>query len=411
MIEIKKHNPKLVAIYSPESGTYWLQDKLNKGENHYLKNTYRLSKDKILDLHEIDEDLDEEENIAFQIGVERNNYFALDKEIFGIDIDIYIEKSIHITPNFFTANKNISIISKLEDVVKEQIYLVSDENYNVNEDNTNKIPLSAYKNLLTNFPNNTELIKYSHMRIATALSEYFDNVDIYKTKYENYLNKKNSSSTNNKFSKNISLLKLNMLTSSQEELTKMLKTYKSFNEKAWQNKIKNILCVLFPKYLYAIREVNFGEIHGYDKHPDFTLIDSNGYIDIMEIKKPEDAQIIRNCKNRNNYVPQKIFTDVVVQTTKYINALNQNHDKSKINIIKKLKEDHPDTTLSTSDIFINNPKGLILLGRSNKLTKEQKDDFELIRRQYKDIVEIMTYDDLLNRINNLVEKLKQDVEV
>ena len=236
MIEIKKHNSKLVAIYSPESGTYWLQDKLNKRENHYLKNTYRLSKDKILDLHEIDEDLDEEENIAFQIGVERNNYFALDKEIFGIDIDIYVEKSIHITPNFFTANKNISIISKLEDVVKEQIYLVSDENYNVNDDNTNKIPLSAYKNLLTNFPNNTELIKYSHMRIATALSEYFDNVDVYKTKYENYLNKKNNSSTNNKFSKNISLLKLNMLTSSQEELTKMLKTYKSFNEKDWQNK-------------------------------------------------------------------------------------------------------------------------------------------------------------------------------
>ncbi len=411
MIEIKKHNSKLIAIYSPESGTYWLQDKLNKGENHYLKNTYRLSKGKILDLHEIDEDLDEEENIAFQIGVERNNYFALDKEIFGIDIDIYIEKSIHITPNFFTANKNISIISKLEDVVKEQIYLVSDENYNVNDDNTNKIPLSAYKNLLNNFPNNTEIIKYSHMRIATALSEYFDNLDVYKTKYENYLNKKNNSLTDNKFSRNISLLKLNMLNSSQEELTKMLKTYKSFDEKAWQNKIKNILCVLFPKYLYAIREVNFGEIHGYDKHPDFTLIDSNGYIDIMEIKKPDDTQIIRNCKNRNNYVPQKIFTDVVVQTTKYINALNQNHDKSKINIIKKLKEDNPDTTLSTSDIFINNPKGLILLGRSDKLTKEQKDDFELIRRQYKDIVEIMTYDDLLNRINNLVEKLKQDVEV
>lgn len=410
MIEIKKHNSKLVAIYSPESGTYWLQDKLNKGENHYLKNTYRLSKDKILDLHEIDEDLDEEENIAFQIGVERNNYFALDKEIFGIDIDIYIEKSIHITPNFFTANKNISIISKLEDVVKEQIYLVSDENYNVNEDNANKIPLSAYKNLLTNFPNNTELIKYSHMRIATALSEYFDNLDVYKIKYENYLNKKNNSLTDNKFSKNISSLKLNMLTSSQEELTKMLKTYKSFNEKDWQNKIKNILCVLFPKYLYAIREVNFGEINGYDKHPDFTLIDSNGYIDIMEIKKPDDTQIIRNCKNRNNYVPQKIFTDVVVQTTKYINALNQNHDKSKNNIIKKLKEDNPNTTLSTNDVFINNPKGLILIGRSDKLSKEQKDDFELIRRQYKDIVEIMTYDDLQNRLNNLVEKLKQDVE-
>ena len=410
MIEIIKHDSKLVAIYSPESGTSWLQDKLDKGENYYLKNTYRLSKNKILNLHEINKDLDEEENIAFQIGAEIDKYIVLDKEIFDIDIDIYIEKNIHITPDFFTANKNISIISKLEDVVKEQIYIVSDENYNVNDDNTNKIPISDYKNLLNNFPNNTELIKYSHMRIATLLSEYFDNLDNYKTKYENYLNKKSISLTDNKFSKNISLLKLNMLTSSQEELTKMLNNYKSYGEKDWQNKIKNILCVLFPKYLYAIREVDFGEVQGHNKHPDFTLIDSNGYIDLMEIKQPDDTQIIRNCKYRNNYVPQKIFSDVVVQTTKYINALTQNHGKSKLNIIKKLKEDNPDTTLSISDIFINNPKGLILLGRSDKLTKEQKDDFELIRRQYKDIVEIMTYDDLLNRIKNLVEKLKQDVE-
>lgn len=190
MIEIIKHDSKLVAIYSPESGTSWLQDKLDKGENYYLKNTYRLSKNKILNLHEINENLDEEENIAFQIGAEIGKYIVLDKEIFDIDIDIYIEKNINITPDFFTANKNISIISKLGDVINKQIYLVPDENYDVNENNSNKIPLSAYKTLISAFPNNTELIKYSHMRIATLLSEYFDNLDDYKTKYENYLNKK-----------------------------------------------------------------------------------------------------------------------------------------------------------------------------------------------------------------------------
>lgn len=92
MIKIIKYNSKLVAIYSPESGTSWLRDKLDKGENYYLKKTYRLSKNKILNLHEINEDLDEEENIAFQIGVEIDNYIVLDKEIFDIDIDIYIEK-------------------------------------------------------------------------------------------------------------------------------------------------------------------------------------------------------------------------------------------------------------------------------------------------------------------------------
>jgi len=130
----------------------------------------------------------------------------------------------------------------------------------------------------------------------------------------------------------------------------------------------------------------------------------------MEIKKPDDFQIMRNCTNRNNNVPQKIFTDVIIQTTKYINALNQNHAKSKTNIIKKLKESEPTVDITVDNISINNPKGIILIGRSDKLTKEQRYDFELIKRQYKDITEIMTYDDLLKRLDNLIKKLKFDIE-
>lgn len=410
MIEIVNKNSKLIAIYTPDSGVNWLFEKLNNNEEYYLKNTYKLTKDKILESHEIDMDFNEEESIAFQIGIEEENFFKLDKDVFNININIFIDKNIKITPKFFTANKNISIFSKLEKIIKESIYIVLDENYEENHENTNQIPISAYKTLLTTFPNNTELIKYSHMRIATALNEYFNDIDTFKVKYEQYLNNKTLSSNNIKFVNSVTPLKLDILLKSHKELTNMLKEYKSYNEKNWQTKIKDILCVLFPKYLYALREVDFGEINGYNKHPDFTLIDSNGYIDIMEIKKPDDFQIMRNCTNRNNNVPQKIFTDVIIQTTKYINALNQNHAKSKTNIIKKLKESEPTVDITVDNISINNPKGIILIGRSDKLTKEQRYDFELIKRQYKDITEIMTYDDLLKRLDNLIKKLKFDIE-
>ena len=410
MIEIVNKNSKLIAIYTPDSGVNWLFEKLNNNEEYYLKNTYKLTKDKILESYEIDMDFNEEESIAFQIGIEEENFFKLDKDVFNININIFIDKNIKITPKFFTANKNISILSKLEKIIKESIYIVLDENYEENHENTNQIPISAYKTLLTTFPNNTELIKYSHMRIATALNEYFNDIDTFKVKYEQYLNNKTLPSNNIKFVNSVTPLKLDILLKSHKELTNMLKEYKSYNEKNWQTKIKDILCVLFPKYLYALREVDFGEINGYNKHPDFTLIDSNGYIDIMEIKKPDDFQIMRNCTNRNNNVPQKIFTDVIIQTTKYINALNQNHAKSKTNIIKKLKESEPTVDITVDNISINNPKGIILIGRSDKLTKEQRYDFELIKRQYKDITEIMTYDDLLKRLDNLIKKLKFDIE-
>lgn len=53
-----------------------------------------------------------------------------------------------------------------------------------------------------------------------------------------------------------------------------------------------------------------------------------------------------------------------------------------------------------------NPQGILLLGRSNNLTDEQLFDFEIIKRQHKNIVDIMTYDDLLKRFRNILNQIK-----
>lgn len=93
------------------------------------------------------------------------------------------------------------------------------------------------------------------------------------------------------------------------------------------------------------------------------------------------------------------------EKVKYILTLNKNNQFVLKTIMKKLLEKYPNTHFTEDKLSLNNPKGMILYGRSNYLNAKQQNDFELIRRQFKDIPEIMTYDDLLERLNNLIENL------
>lgn len=57
---------------------------------------------------------------------------------------------------------------------------------------------------------------------------------------------------------------------------------------------------------------------------------------------------------------------------------------------------------NSEDAFnVFNPKALIIAGQLNKLSDTQKKSFELYRRELKDI-EIITYDEILEKINNLI---------
>ena len=57
-------------------------------------------------------------------------------------------------------------------------------------------------------------------------------------------------------------------------------------------------------------------------------------------------------------------------------------------------------------IKIANPTGIIIFGRDGNFNDEEKQDFEVIKRQYKHIVDVLTYDDLLRRIANIIKILE-----
>jgi hypothetical protein len=50
---------------------------------------------------------------------------------------------------------------------------------------------------------------------------------------------------------------------------------------------------------------------------------------------------------------------------------------------------------------------MIIMGREINLSPSQKRDFEVIKRKYKNIVDIITYDDLLGRLSVTIEQLQK----
>lgn len=98
----------------------------------------------------------------------------------------------------------------------------------------------------------------------------------------------------------------------------MLDEVEYISETVWQQKIGNILQLLYPQYILCIRELGFKGVDGYDKRPDFILVDANGFIDVMEIKKPTTNILTKQAAYRNNYVPAREFAGAIQQIEKYI---------------------------------------------------------------------------------------------
>ena len=389
MFTFELTNDVLIAIYTPSWGVENIRAKLEEENFAIIKRTFHIEQEYARN----DEDFDYDEEIAFIIGRVEGNYIKLDKDVFYIDHDVYFSKDIKFNINLFIASRNISIISKLDEVIKTDIYITTEP-----EDITpNHIPFQTYKQLVSTFPNDTELIKYTHARIESAIINFCDGLGKKNEQYEKYLNKRLSGTPH----KDVidSQLKLELFKQGYAELHNMLQNYECYSEPDWQKKILEIVCILFPKYVWAKREVFIGSDGRHKKKPDYILLDANGFIDVLEIKKPKKQRVMTPTKYRNNYIADREFSGVIVQIEKYLYCLKKGGDR----LEDKLNGDLSSELPKGLKVKINNPQGLLLMGRSDQMTLDQLFDFEIIKRQYKNIVDIMTYDDLLNRIENIIK--------
>lgn len=135
------------------------------------------------------------------------------------------------------------------------------------------------------------------------------------------------------------------------------------------------------------------------------MVDASGNLDIIEIKKPFDNCLLAKRQYRNNYVPKAELSGAIMQAEKYLFHLSKwGRDGEK----KMTQAEHKKRALPEElEIKVTNPKAMILAGRSITLTREQRFDFEIIKRKYANIVDIITYDDLLNRLESIIKKFQR----
>ena len=73
--------------------------------------------------------------------------------------------------------------------------------------------------------------------------------------------------------------------------------------------------------------------------------------------------------------------------------------------VERKQWDHRAVLSEGLQLHIINPTAIIIVGRRHQFSQEQQKDFEVIQRQYKNVVDIMTYDDLIRRLEIIVEQL------
>ena len=395
-IRFEKSDNELILCYSPYRGTEYIKNSFSMDEGISIKNTFFVTKSLLR--KQDDNEFDIVETVRFCIGTVEDCYVKIDSEVIGTNHCFYFSTDISLKLKMFIANNKISVLRMIDECVENDVYIGG------SWEKHNGISEEAFQELISTFPNHTELVKYAYSRIANILKEYFPECDKYQEIYEKYIDRKikkvkNENSTQQKTNLEIEYAQFSTAIS---DLQRMLDS-KSI-EKDFQKTIQDILLLLYPKYILCTREVKVFGVDGHDKQPDFMLVDINGFIDILEIKTPYVQILTKQASYRNNYVPVREFAGAIQQIEKYIFCL-ATLEKNKECVFKKLN------TLLPDDVNpkIVNPQGILLLGRSCDFNEQQKQDFELIKRQYKNIADIMTYDDLVQRLKNVVLSLESRI--
>ncbi|KPM46760.1 Shedu immune nuclease family protein [Jiulongibacter sediminis] len=396
----EKGNDLVLKCVDDISEENWIKKQFADRNLAKIRKAFNFKKSDIIDQRELDAGEEEMDGFEynFRIGTKVGSYYKLSKSVFGIENDIYIKVGSDFTMKHFVTTNNASVIKRLDDLIIEPLYIGGDESGN------GKIPSKEYNELLKLLPNGYEVKLYSNARIESTLSNFLETKESSTTKFNNYLNKKLEQLNNPDLAKLFDEYEIQKLNTILEHLEDMLKSERKYSEKQWQDQILNILILLFPKYIAVFKEVKFKDIYsGKTRRLDYVLVDYLGHIDIIEIKKPMESAMISNSHYRDNHIPKRELSGTIMQIEKYIYYLNKWGKKGEDELTKEYKNCLP----KGMKIRITNPNGLIVMGRENNLTIEQLSDLEIIKRKYKNVIDIISYDDLIKRIKITIEQMSK----
>ena len=268
--------------------------------------------------------------------------------------------------------------------------------------------------MLKKFPGTGELNRYANSRVANIVGEYIDPQRDFRAQYETYLDRRKSLPRGDPLRAEALLeVEIEKFELVRDTIVAWLASGDK-SEEQWQKKLLAFLPLIFPKYIAVIEKLPIDDRYkvpgGLKKRQiDLALVDVNGNIDVIEIKKPAYGILLRKTPYRDNYVPTGDLSGTIMQAEKYLFYLA----KGGIAAEDKLTEKYQSLLPPGLRIKITNPKAICILGRDragnggSALTDGQLADLEIIKRKYANMIDIITYDDLLRRLDNILASLRR----
>lgn len=136
---------------------------------------------------------------------------------------------------------------------------------------------------------------------------------------------------------------------------------------------------------------------------DLALFNTEGHLDLIEVKRPSVGDIFRATPDHDNNIPSLALSKTIMQMEKYVLYLQ----KGGYELECELNKTHPCLLPNKTPIKIVNPRGIIVFGRSRELSPDQALDFEVLRRKFSHIIDILTYDVLLKRFEDVLLKFER----
>jgi hypothetical protein len=399
MINFTKQGDQLLMRYVPESGNNdWLVKPLESDADIPLSVRTLFVRREIYR-----PEIDTEEYVMdacyrFAVGLLVGEYYQIDRRFLGIEYDLFMHRSLKFRRTTFVAATNIPIFRGFNNYGFDRLY--------IGGEHPDALPSEVFAEMLRQFPNTYELKKYARARVSSMIRNYIPIRADYAADFVRYIERK-ASTKGSQPRGDFGEYEAGKFSNLIAKIETMLGNTDAYNETEWQNEILQIIQFLYPKYIKAFREAPvWDSLANKDRSIDFLLVDASGYVDAVEIKKPFAECIVTSNTYRDNHVPMREFSGIIMQLEKYIYHLNRWGQAGE----KKLNERYADQLPTEISLKIVNPSGMIIMGRDHNLTAEQRTDFEVIRRKYRHVVEIMTYDDLLRRLKIIQKQFLKETE-
>ena len=404
-ISFEKKDSQLILCYEPEKD--WIEEKLADDQEFKIYKTFSFSKK---DLISKDEDSPIGYEYKFVFGEKVQNYFKIDKEKISATFDLYIDASLSIDQSWFvtSSSKRSRYQDKTGEEKSSSIYgniLYAFKNFYKHD------KLFIDKDFVKIFPTATN-VKYQTLSIFTNLLKSELDVVNYEEIYGRYKSRE-ISVRNKEDIKTEEICKQEKVKYiyAKDQLLKSLERSAAgefIHEDEFSKLIAQIFCFLNPKYVKIQTKLNISDYTGARANcqADLSLIDCEGNIDLIEVKSPQAyPNLFRKRPYRNHYVPSGELSGAINQLEQYLKCLTKMTTEEISNKNPALQNEMGEIKLKAV-----HPKGYIIFGRDSASfngdnVNQKRLDFELIKNTYKDVVDIITFDELIKRFERIISFL------